>query len=91
MSKRRMPKAKHLEITLEKPTIRVGKKGATDFLVREIDRQLDRSEVVKVKVLKTALVDDNIDEMAEKVAKETDSRIVRPRGHTLTLYRPKRI
>jgi len=84
-----MPKAKHLETALEKPTIRVGKKGATDFLVREIDRQLDKSEVVKV--LKTALIDENIDEMAEKVAKETDSRIVRLRGHTVTLYRPKRI
>lgn len=89
MNKRRMPKAKHPEIALEKPTIRVGKKGATDFLVREIDRQLDRSEVVKVKVLKTALIKGNLGELAEKVAKETDSRIVRLRGHTFTLYRAK--
>ena len=89
MYRRRIRKAKHLDMTLEKPTIRVGKKGATDLLVREIDKQLDKREVVKVKVLKTALTDEDTEEISQKVAKETDSEIIHLRGHTFTLYRPK--
>lgn len=90
MNKRRMRRAKYLEATLEKPTLRIGKKGATDLLVREVDRQLDKKESVKVKVLKTALTDEDIHEIAQKVARETDSEIIHLRGHTFTLYRPKR-
>jgi RNA-binding protein len=91
MNKRRMRKTKYREIRLAEPTIRIGKKRATDSLVEEIAKQLDKREVVKVKVLKTALVDEDMEELAQKVAKETDSKVVYLRGHTFALYRPKEI
>lgn len=90
MNKRRMRETRYREIVLERPAIRIGKKGASDLLVREIAKRLDKREVVKVKVLKTALIGEKVDEIAQKVAKETDSEIIHLRGHTFTLYRPKR-
>lgn len=85
-----MRETRYHEIVLEKPAIRIGKKGASDLLVREIAKRLEKREVVKVKVLKTALISEEVDGIAQKVAKETDSEVIHLRGHTFTLYRSKR-
>ena len=70
--------------------MRVGKEGSTAQILGEISRQLDQHEVVKGRILQTALKDADARELAEKIAKETESTLVEVRGHTFVLYRKKR-
>jgi len=74
----------------ENPTVWVGKEGSTAQILGEISRQLDQHEVVKGRILQTALKDVDAREMAAKLAKETESTLIEVRGHTFILYRKKR-
>jgi len=90
MTKRMARKAKRSKTTGERPTVRIGKKGATGSLMNEISKHLDKRKSVKVKILTTALIDEEANGIAQKVAKETKSKIVQLRGHTFILYKPKK-
>jgi RNA-binding protein len=90
VAKRARRKVYGHDLTLEIPTVRIGKRGTTDPIMQEISRQLDKREMVKVKILKTALASEDVGEVAQRVVAETDSELVQLRGHTFTLYRPKR-
>lgn len=78
------------EMNAEKPTILIGKKGLESQTMNEVSRQLDRNEIVKVKVLKTALKDEEAKNLAAKIAQETASSLIDVRGHTFVLYKPKK-
>jgi len=85
---KRRPKRSHEAV--DRATVNIGKKGSTSFVMNEISRRLKQRKVVKVRILKTALISQEAKEIARKVAEETGSRIVQIRGHTFTLHRPKR-
>jgi putative YhbY family RNA-binding protein len=72
----------------EKPAIRIGKNGTTQQLLKEIQKQLDKQETVKVKILKTALSDSETKQIASKIADQTAATLTDIRGHTFTLYKP---
>jgi RNA-binding protein len=74
----------------EKPTIWVGKDGATAQIVNEISKQLDKREMIKAKILKTALQNEETKTIASKVAEQTESQLIEVRGHTFLLYKRKR-
>lgn len=74
----------------EKPTVWVGKEGATAPILNEISKQLDQHEVVKGRILPTAFKDEDAKQVAAKISKETESTLVEVRGHTFILYRRKR-
>jgi len=71
----------------EDPTVWVGKDGLTPQLSIQIDKQLDRSRMVKVKILKTALQQETAKTIATKAAELTGSSLVEIRGHVFILYR----
>jgi len=73
-----------------KPTVRIGKSGLTDAQINEIIKQLEARGRIKVKVLKTALVNETIEDIAQKVSSKTGSKITQIIGHTFTLYKPKK-
>ena len=89
----RMKRRIKRELSAEKPTIWVGKEGATPQIVNEISRQLDKKEIVKAKILKTALKDEEAKTVAGKIAQQTKSSLIEVRGHTFLLYkrREKRV
>jgi RNA-binding protein len=74
----------------ERPTIWVGKGGASEKLLKEIAKQLDREEMVKVRILKSALAEGEARQIASKVAKQTSASLVEVRGHTFMLYKSRR-
>ncbi len=74
----------------ESPTVWVGKEGPTTQILNEVSRQLEQHEVVKGRILQTALKDESAKELARGIAKETESTLVEVRGHTFILYRRKR-
>lgn len=78
------------ELGSERPTIWIGKKGISQETLTEVDRQLERAETIKIKILKSALTDDNAKTIAGKVAQQTKSALIEVRGHTIILYREKK-
>jgi len=78
------------DLSAEGPTVWVGKEGSTVQIVNEISRQLEQREVVKAKILQTALKDVKTKEIATKIADQTGATLIDVRGHTFVLYKAKR-
>lgn len=78
------------ELSFERPTIWIGKKGISQETLAEIDRQLEREETIKIKILRSALTDGNAKTIASKVAQQTKSVLIEIRGHTIILYKKKK-
>ncbi|MCE4618591.1 MAG: YhbY family RNA-binding protein [Desulfurococcales archaeon] len=82
----RVKKAHH-----DSPDVLIGKKGLTEDVLKEIDNRLKKKEVVKVKMLRTAVESGRArKEMAKKVASLLGARLMGVRGRTFVLYRPKK-
>jgi RNA-binding protein len=86
----RMKRRIRHELSAEKPTVWIGKSRGSGEVLDEIDSQLERAEMVKVKILKTALAADNAKNIANKIAKQTASSLVEVRGHTFLLYKKRK-
>jgi len=75
----------------ENPTIWVGKIGLTPQLAGEIEKQLQKNKMVKVRVLPAALQGDNTAQsIASKAAEQTDAALVEVRGHVFILFRKRK-
>jgi len=87
------PSVKHRikqELSHENPTIWVGKQHLSAHLLGEIDKQLDNREMIKIRILKTALKEEKAKTIASTVAKQTNAILVEVRGHTFILYRRRK-
>jgi RNA-binding protein len=71
----------------EKPTIWVGKEGLTPPLLGEIENQLEKKKMLKIKILKSALQQDTAQTIASKAAEQAGASLVEVRGHVFILYR----
>lgn len=78
------------EFSLQRPTVWVGKEGATTKIINEINRQLEQHEVVKAKIHQTALKEQEAKEIATNIAIQTNSTLIDLRGHTLVLYKKRK-
>lgn len=65
----------------------IGKNQVSKEILKEIEKQLEQKEVVKIKILKSALQDNKAKEIASKIAEDTEATLVEVRGHTLILYK----
>jgi putative YhbY family RNA-binding protein len=75
----------------ENPTIWVGKEGLTPQSVAEIEKQLQKNRMVKIRILPAALQELNTAEsIAANAAKATDSALVEVRGHVFILFRKRK-
>lgn len=72
------------------PTVWIGKSGASDEVLKEIEKQLDKNKMVKAKVLKSALGEDEIKQIACGIAEKTKASLVEVRGHTFMLFKARR-
>lgn len=70
-------------------TINVGKKGITENLIREINLQLEKHGVVRVKMLKNfrKFTDRSKEDLAEEIASKVNGKLVDFRGFVLTFER----
>lgn len=71
----------------EKPTIWVGKEGTSVELMKEIEKQLEKKEMVKIRILKSALLESQAMRIASRIAEQTEASLVEVRGHTFMLYK----
>ena len=75
----------------ENPTVWVGKDGFTLEVSNEIEKQLQKSKMVKVRILPSALQGDvTAKTIATNAAMQTSSALVEVRGHVFILYRRHR-
>jgi len=78
------------EFSSEKPTVWIGKGLVSEDTIKEIEKQLEKRETVKVKILKAALKEAKAAEIAAEVSKRTEAELVEVRGHTFILYKRRR-
>jgi len=71
------------------PTIWIGKEGASEALVSQVESQLKTRELVKVRAHKSALQEISANEFAKNIATSTGSTLVEVMGHTFTLYKKR--
>jgi len=87
----RMKRHVRHELKEEKPTIWVGKDGLTPQVQAEVEKQLQKTKMVKIRILPSALQGDvTAKVIATKAAAETDSALVEVRGHVFILYRRRK-
>ncbi|MCE4625504.1 MAG: YhbY family RNA-binding protein [Desulfurococcales archaeon] len=69
----------------------IGKNGITPSLIKEIDRRLEQKEVVKIKILRSGVEVEDTDrrEIARRVARLLNARLMGVRGRTFVLYRKR--
>jgi RNA-binding protein len=71
----------------EKPTVWVGKDGFTPQVSSEIENQLEKQKMLKIRILKSALLQDTAQAIAAKAAEQAGASLVEVRGHVFILYR----
>jgi RNA-binding protein len=69
----------------KKPVVQLGKEGLTDAVTKAVDQSLETHELIKVKVASSG--DESLDDLGERLAKETRSSLCDVVGRTLLLYR----
>jgi len=70
---------------LSKPHVILGKNGITDQFITHIKNLIKKQKIIKIKVLKSALQESNIDEIANEVSNATDSFLLDVRGNKIIL------
>jgi RNA-binding protein len=78
------------ELSLAKPTVWIGKEGASPRMLNEIFRQLEKRKIVKVQILSSALNDKSAKDIALKTAQQIKCVLVDVRGHTFLLHKPRK-
>ena len=86
----RMKRHVRHELKEEKPTIWVGKDGLTQQVQAEVEKQLERTKMVKIRILPSALKEETAKIIATKTAEQTDAALVEVRGHVFILYRRRK-
>lgn len=78
---------KFKEVLLGDPQTILGKKGIenNEGFVNHVKQLLKTHKIIKVKILKTALHDMKVDELADFIAQKTDSYLIDLRGRTIIL------
>lgn len=78
-----------LESQSLKPTVWIGKNGLDKKLIDEIKLQLKKRGLIKVKILKGAVDEQNLDRktLPEEIARLTDSQLILKVGFVFTLYK----
>jgi len=68
------------------PVFQIGKGGLTDELLDQLDLVLEARELIKVRVLKNCLEDE--DDLADQISEALDCDVVQRIGRVFLLYRP---
>ena len=74
-------------------TLHVGKDGMDEGLVAELDIQLKRNHLVKVRIQRGAVGGDRHSEqdLAEMLTQALGAELVERRGHTVLIYRRRKV
>ena len=77
-------------LSAKDPTIWIGKSGVSQEMLKEIEKQLEKKEMVKIRILKSAIEGEEVKQIASKTAQQTSASLVEVRGHTFMLYKRRK-
>lgn len=71
------------------PQVRIGRSGIHSGVVQEIEKRLKEEGVIKIRVLRSYLINSGLDtgHIATEVAKHVRAEVVTVRGHVFVLRR----
>ncbi len=72
-----------------KPTVWIGKNGVSQEILDEIQKQFDGRNMIKIRILRSAVQEEQPRIIASRIAIQTEARLMDVRGHTFTLYKHK--
>ncbi len=78
------------ELKEEGPTIWVGKEGLSPQVVEQVENQLQRAKMIKIRILKSALATETAKDIATRTANQVGAALVEVRGHVFIIYRKRR-
>jgi putative YhbY family RNA-binding protein len=78
------------ELKEEGPTIWVGKDGLTPGILVQVENQLQKTKMVKIRILRSALASETAKAIAERTAAQVDAALVEVRGHVFIIFRKRR-
>ncbi|NLE05850.1 MAG: YhbY family RNA-binding protein [Crenarchaeota archaeon] len=78
------------ELREEGPTIWIGKEGLTPGVTTQVENQLQKIKMVKIRILKSALVSESAKTIANRTAEQLNAAIVEVRGHVFIIYRKRK-
>ena len=70
---------------LLEPIIRIGKNGLTENIIKEIKTHIKKRKLIKVKLLKSFIGENNRKELAKELADKTDSKVIQQIGFVVVL------
>lgn len=65
----------------------IGKGGISEGIIAELDEQLEKKDIVKVRMLRSALATTDVEEIAHILSEKCDGRVIDTRGHTAVIAR----
>lgn len=68
-----------------KPLFQMGKLGLSEEFINQVDTAIEKRELIKFVILQNS--DEDLDEVAQKIAEEIDGVVVQTIGSTAILYR----
>jgi len=77
------------ELKEEGPTIWVGKEGLSQQVTAQVENQLQRTRMVKIRILKSALQTETAKAIAARTAEQVNAALVEVRGHVFIIYRKR--
>lgn len=78
------------ELKEEGPTIWIGKEGLTPSVAKQVEDQLQRTKMVKIRILKSALMTESAKAIANRAAEQVGAALVEVRGHVFIIYRRRK-
>ncbi|MEJ2294723.1 MAG: YhbY family RNA-binding protein [Candidatus Lokiarchaeota archaeon] len=76
---------------LSPPHCNLGKKGVSDEFVTHVAKLLKKYKIIKIKVLKSAIIESNFKELSEQIVNATNSYLLDIRGKTILISKIKPI
>ena len=80
MNKDQIDRAKLLDVTL-----RIGRSGLSESMIKEIQEQFKKRKWIKIKLLRSALGETDKKEFAKQVAEKTNSTLIHQVGFIIVL------
>ena len=69
------------------PILRIGKSGLTVSVVKEIEKLLEKRNLVKIKLLGSSITNDGKKELINKISLITNSELIDNVGNVFVIYR----
>ena len=72
------------------PIIRIGKNGLTDNIVKDLKEHLKKRKLIKVKLLKSYIGEQDKKKLFQEIADKTESKIIQKIGFVIVLEKEEK-